>query len=457
MPAVTVIGGGLSGAEAAWQAAEAGAEVLLYEMRPSVRTPAHQTSSLAELVCSNSLKSLDVATAGGLLNAELSRLGSVILEVAKRHAVPAGTALAVDREAFAAEVTARLTAHPRITIVREEVKALPPERPCIVATGPLTSENLAENLCALFASYLGEVERRPGLTPAATPQARLFFYDAISPIVAADSVDRTVAFAASRYGKGGEDYLNCPFTEAEYTAFWEALRSADLYPLHPFEKTGFFEGCLPVEELAGRGKEALCYGPMKPVGLAGPRTGRAPYAVVQLRREDAAGAMYGLVGFQTRMRRGEQQRVFRMIPGLREAEFLRYGSIHRNTYIASPLLLLPTLQFRGDGRLLFAGQLIGVEGYTESVGAGLLAGLNAARLLAGAPPVVPPPETLLGAVLRYVTEVAPPGFAPMNVNFGLLPPLPRPIRDRRKRVEALAERSLAALENWQRFLSVVDK
>ncbi len=453
MSPVTVIGGGLSGAEAAWQAAEAGAEVLLYEMRPAVRTPAHQTSSLAELVCSNSLKSLDVTTAGGLLNAELSRLGSVILEVAKRHAVPAGTALAVDREAFAAEVTALLAAHPRITIVREEVKALPPERPCVVATGPLTSENLAEDLCALFASYLGEAERRPGLTPAAAPQARLFFYDAISPIVAADSVDRTVAFAASRYGKGGEDYLNCPFTEAEYTAFWEALRSADLYPLHPFEETRFFEGCLPVEELAGRGKEALCFGPMKPVGLTDPRTGRVPYAVVQLRREDAAGEMYGLVGFQTRMRRGEQQRVFRMIPGLREAEFLRYGSIHRNTYIASPLLLLPTLQFRGDSGLLFAGQLIGVEGYTESVGAGLLAGLNAARLLAGAPTVVPPPETLLGAVLRYVTEVAPPGFAPMNVNFGLLPPLPRPIRDRRKRVEGLAERSLAALENWRRFLS----
>jgi methylenetetrahydrofolate--tRNA-(uracil-5-)-methyltransferase len=404
------------------------------------------------LVCSNSLKSLELTTASGLLNAELGRLGSLILEVGKRHAVPAGTALAVDREAFAAGVTARLAGHPRITIIREEVKALPPDRPCIVATGPLTSDALAEDLCALFARFLGEAEGRPGLTPAVAPRARLFFYDAISPIVAADSVDRTVAFAASRYGKGGDDYLNCPMNEAEYTVFWDALRAAELYPLHPFEATPFFEGCLPIEELARRGKETLCFGPMKPVGLTDPRTGRGPHAVVQLRREDAAGGMYGLVGFQTRMRRGEQQRIFRMIPGLGQAEVLRYGSIHRNTYIASPLLLGPTLQFRGDPGLLFAGQLIGVEGYTESVGAGLLAGFNAARLLAGAPPVALPPETLLGAILRYVTEVAPPDFAPMNVNFGLLPPLPRVIRDRRRRAEALAERALGALEAWRRFL-----
>ncbi len=451
-PVVTVIGGGLSGAEAAWQAAEAGAAVHLYEMRPAVPTPAHKTAHLAELVCSNSLKSLELTTASGLLNAELGRLGSLILEVGKRHAVPAGTALAVDREAFAAGVTARLARHPRITIIREEVKTLPPDRPCIVATGPLTSDALAEDLCALFARFLGEAEGRPGLSPAAAPRARLFFYDAISPIVAADSVDRTVAFAASRYGKGGDDYLNCPMNEAEYTAFWDALRAAELYPLHPFEETPFFEGCLPIEELARRGKETLCFGPMKPVGLTDPRTGKRPHAVVQLRREDAAGAMYSLVGFQTRMRRGEQQRIFRMIPGLGQAEFLRYGSVHRNTYIASPLLLTPTLQFRGDPGLLFAGQLIGVEGYTESVGAGLLAGLNAARLLTGAPPVVPPPETLLGAILRYVTEAAAPDFAPMNVNFGLLPPLPRVIRDRRRRAEALAERALGQLQAWRRFL-----
>ncbi|MBI3002193.1 MAG: methylenetetrahydrofolate--tRNA-(uracil(54)-C(5))-methyltransferase (FADH(2)-oxidizing) TrmFO [candidate division NC10 bacterium] len=452
MAPVTIVGGGLSGAEAAWQAAQAGAPVRLYEMRPTVRTPAHQTAHLAELVCSNSLKSLETTTASGLLNAELGRLDSLILEVAKRHAVPAGTALAVDREAFAAEVTARLAAHPGITIVREEVKALPPERPCIVATGPLTSDALAEDLCALFAAFLGEAEARPGLTPAAAPRARLFFYDAISPIVAADSVDRTVAFGASRYGKGGEDYLNCPLSEAEYTAFWEGLRTAETYPLHAFEETPFFEGCLPIEELARRGKDALCFGPMRPVGLRDPRTGRLPHAVVQLRREDVAGALWGLVGFQTRMRRGEQQRVFRMIPGLAQAEFLRYGSIHRNTYIASPLLLLSTLQFRGDPGLLFAGQLIGVEGYMESVGAGLLAGLNAARLIQGKPPVVPPPESLLGAILRYVTEGAPPDFAPMNVNFGLLPPLPRPVRNRRRRSEALAERALGALEAWRRFL-----
>ncbi len=451
-PVVTIIGGGLSGAEAAWQAAEAGTSVHLYEMRPAVPTPAHKTSHLAELVCSNSLKSLELTTAGGLLNAELGQLHSLILEVAKRHAVPAGTALAVDREAFAAEVTARLAAHPRITIVREEVKALPPDRPCIVATGPLTSDALAEDLCALFARFLGEAEAHPGLSPAAAPRARLFFYDAISPIVAAETVDQTVAFAASRYGKGGDDYLNCPMNEAEYTAFWEALRAAELYPLHPFEEIRFFEGCLPIEELARREKEALCFGPMKPVGLTDPRTGKRPHAVVQLRREEAAGAMHSLVGFQTRMRRGEQQRIFRMVPGLGQAEFLRYGSVHRNTYIASPLLLAPTLQFRGDPGLLFAGQLIGVEGYTESVGAGLLAGLNAARLLQGAVPLALPRETLLGAILRYVTEVAAPDFAPMNVNFGLLPPLARPIRDRRRRAEALAERALTQLQAWRRFL-----
>ncbi|MFQ5839320.1 MAG: methylenetetrahydrofolate--tRNA-(uracil(54)-C(5))-methyltransferase (FADH(2)-oxidizing) TrmFO [Candidatus Methylomirabilales bacterium] len=460
MSLVTIIGAGLAGAEAAWQVARRGRPVRLFEMRPRVKTPAHQTGLFAELVCSNSLKSQELGSASGLLHAEADRLGSFILEVARRHAVPAGTALAVDRVAFAEEVTARLEAHPLIQVVREEVRGIPDMRPLIVATGPLTADALAADLRTRFDHYLAEQARARASAPngeatSAEAPRFLFFYDAISPIVVGDSIDRSRVFAASRYGKGGEDYLNCPLTEAEYHAFWQGLVGAECYPLHPFEdleEARFFEGCLPIEELARRGREALAYGPMRPVGLEDPRTGRRPYAVVQLRREDVEGRMFNLVGFQTRLRRGEQQRLFRMIPGLEAAEFLRYGSVHRNTYIASPALLQPTLQFRGDKGLFLAGQLIGVEGYLESMASGLVSGINAVRLVRDLEPVVPPATTMLGALLRYVTETPAKDFQPMNANFGLLPLLAARIRDKRERKAALASRSLKDLEKWASVL-----
>jgi methylenetetrahydrofolate--tRNA-(uracil-5-)-methyltransferase len=451
---VTVVGGGLAGAEAAWQVAERGVSVRLIEMRPTASTPAHQTGLLAELVCSNSLKSQELSSASGLLHADVERLRSVTQRVARVHAVPAGTALAVDRTAFAREVTRRLEAHPLVEVERREVTTVPVDRPVIIATGPLTSPPLAENLRHLFMAYFRELPSPQGHAPEG--DRLLHFYDAISPILAAESVDRRKVFAASRYGKGGDDYWNCPLTEEEYTAFWRALVEAELYPLHDFEDLGeacFFEGCLPIEEQARRGREALLYGPMKPVGLTDPRTGRRPIGVVQLRQEDRAGQMVNMVGFQTRLRRPEQQRVFRMIPGLEGAEFLRYGSIHRNTYIPAPLLLEPTLQFRGDKGLFFAGQLIGVEGYLESLASGLLAGMNAARLAQGLEPVSPPGDTMLGALLNYVTSAEPSRFQPMNANFGLLPPLEAPVRDRQQRKAALADRSLKAMEAWTRIFA----
>lgn len=450
---VTIVGGGLAGAEAAWQAAERGVPVRLFEMRPATKTPAHQTDLLAELVCSNSLKSQEPTNASGLLHAEAERLGSVIQRVARTHAVPAGTALAVDRHAFAREVTHRIEEHPLIDLRREEVTTLPVERPLIIATGPLTSSPLAESLRGLFRQYLEEQPFSSGLASGAR---LLHFYDAISPILASESVDREKVFAASRYGKGGEDYWNCPMTVEEYEAFWQALVAAELYPLHDFEdleEACFFEGCLPLEELARRGKEALLYGPMKPVGLTDPRTGRRPCAVVQLRQEDKTGQMVNMVGFQTRLRRGEQQRIFRMIPGLAQAEFLRYGSVHRNTYIPAPLLLEPTLQFKGDKGLFVAGQLIGVEGYLESMVSGLLTGMNAARLVHGLEPVTPPGDTMLGALLHYITSADPSRFQPMNANFGLLSPLDTRIRDRQDRHAALARRSREAMEAWTRIFA----
>ncbi|MCZ6479659.1 MAG: FADH(2)-oxidizing methylenetetrahydrofolate--tRNA-(uracil(54)-C(5))-methyltransferase TrmFO [Candidatus Methylomirabilales bacterium] len=452
-PCVTVVGGGLAGAEAAWQAANRGVPVRLVEMRPTARTPAHQTDLLAELVCSNSLKSQQVGSASGLLHAEVDRLDSVIQQAARAHAVPAGTALAVDRTAFAQEVTRRITGHPLIQLQREEVTEVPAERPLIIATGPLTSNPLAESLRDLFKAYLDE----QALDVYSGSGARLlYFYDAISPILATESIDREKVFAASRYGKGGEDYWNCPMTDEEYGAFWEVLVTAELYPLHDFEdleEASFFEGCLPIEELARRGKETLVYGPLKPVGLTDPRTGRRSCAVVQLRQEDKTGQMVNMVGFQTRLRRAEQQRVFRMIPGLEHAEFFRYGSLHRNTYVPAPLLLEPTLQFKGDKELFIAGQLIGVEGYLESIASGLLAGINAARLAQGLEPVSPPDETMLGSLLRYVTSTDPSRFQPMNANFGLIPPLEARVRDRRERHAALAHRSLRAMETWTRIFS----
>lgn len=460
-PVVTVIGGGLAGCEAAWQAAERGCTVRLFEMRPMVPTPAHATDRLAELVCSNSLKSESLEDASGLLKAEMRALGSIILECAEATRVPAGSALAVDRERFAAAVTEAITAHPRIQVARQEVPGLPAERPVIVATGPLTSDRLSVDLRARFAALVDD--RATSHEPRAASSNRaprtsdlLYFYDAISPIVSADSVDHKIVFAASRYGKGRDDYLNCPLTREEYLRFRDVLLKGERYPLHEFEAPNYFEGCLPIEELAERGEDTLRFGPMRPVGLTDPRAGKRPYAVVQLRQEnrgsDGRPSMYNLVGFQTRLRRADQLKAFRLIPGLGQAEILRYGSAHRNTFIMAPLLLADTLQFRGDADVFFAGQLIGVEGYLESAATGLLAGINAARLVRADGRVSPPATTMLGALLRYVTQSAPETFQPINANFGVLPRLPQLIRDRRERNRHLTERALADFRAWQQSL-----
>jgi methylenetetrahydrofolate--tRNA-(uracil-5-)-methyltransferase len=425
----TVVGGGLAGSEAAWALAERGVRVTIYEMRPVVTTPAHHTDRLAELVCSNSFKSVDLANAHGLLKAELRALGSLLLTCADAARVPGGTALAVDREVFSQAVHERVTAHPNVTVVREEVAELP--SPGVVATGPLTSARLNEALVARLGS------------------AALAFYDAIAPVVSSDSLDHERLYALSRYGKGeGDDYLNAPMDAAGYERFLDALLEADQHQGHEFDAVPYFEGCLPVEEMARRGRETLRFGPMKPVGLPDPRTGREPHAVVQLRREDRAGQMWNLVGFQTRLRIPEQQRVFRMVPGLEQAEYLRYGSIHRNSYLNSPASLGPALTARDDDRLFFAGQLTGVEGYTESLGTGLLAGINLARRLEGKPVVIPPPTTMLGGLYRYLREADPKHFQPMNANFGLLEPLPGKVRKDRKK-ELLVERARA---EFGRFL-----
>jgi methylenetetrahydrofolate--tRNA-(uracil-5-)-methyltransferase len=426
----TVVGGGLAGSEAAWALAERGVRVTLHEMRPVLPTPAHRTDRLAELVCSNTFKSVDITNAHGLLKAELRALGSLLLPCADEARVPGGTALAVDREIFSRTVHERVTSHPNITVVRGEVTELP--SPAVVATGPLTSDRLAQAI----AGRLGT--------------ASLAFYDAIAPVVAADSLDHGRLYALSRYGKGGgDDYLNLPLDREGYQSFLDALIAADQYQAHDFDQVPYFEGCLPVEEMARRGRETLRFGPMKPVGLPDPRTGREPHAVVQLRREDRAGQMWNLVGFQTRLRVGEQQRVFRMLPGLEDAEFLRYGSIHRNAYLNSPATLGPALAARDDDRLFFAGQLTGVEGYTESLGTGLLAGINLARRLCGSEATVPPPTTMLGALYRYLRDADPKHFQPMNANFGLLEPLEgtgRISKDRKKQL--LVERAQADFSDW---------
>jgi methylenetetrahydrofolate--tRNA-(uracil-5-)-methyltransferase len=424
----TVVGGGLAGSEAAWALAERGVKVRLVEMRPVVQTPAHRTDRLAELVCSNTFKSVELTNAHGLLKAELRMLGSLLLACADEARVPGGAALAVDRDIFSQAVHDRVTSHPSITVVREEVTALP--SPGIVATGPLTSERLATAICARLGSE------------------SLAFYDAIAPVVADDSLDHERLYALSRYGKGGgDDYLNAPLDFSAYESFVDDLLAADQYQGHDFDAVPYFEGCLPVEEMARRGRETLRFGPMKPVGLPDPRTGRDPHAVVQLRREDRAGQMWNLVGFQTRLRIPEQQRVFRSIPGLEGAEFLRYGSIHRNSYLNSPASLGTGLTARDDDRLFFAGQLTGVEGYTESLGTGLLAGINLARRLEGCPIAVPPPTTMLGALYRYLAEADPKHFQPMNANFGLLDPLPGKVKKDRKK-ELLAERAQADFTAW---------
>ncbi len=437
---VTVVGGGLAGCEAAWALAERGTSVVIREMRPVVRTAAHHSDRLAELVCSNSFKSTELSNAHGLLKAELAQLGSLLLPIAEQARVPAGAALAVDRDVFSALVHERVTSHPRITIERGEVTDLP--SPGIIATGPLTSDALA-----------AAITRRLGGTALA-------FYDAIAPIVASESLDHDCLYAMSRYGKGdGDDYLNAPMTRDAYEAFIAALTQADQFTAHEFDQVPYFEGCLPVEEMARRGPETLRFGPMKPVGLPDPRTGREPYAVVQLRREDRAAQMWNLVGFQTRLRIPEQKRVFGMIPGLGSAEFLRFGSIHRNAYLNSPASLGPALTARDDDRLFFAGQLTGVEGYTESLGTGLLAGINLARRLEGKPVSVPPPTTMLGGLYRYLREADPKHFQPMNANYGLLDPLEESVARRvggrsRKdaKKEALVERARKDFAAWLQAL-----
>ena len=432
---VTVVGGGLAGSEAAWALAERGVQVRLHEMRPGTQTAAHRTDRLAEIVCSNSFKSVDLTNAHGLLKAELRALGSVLLPCADETRVPGGTALVVDRELFSQAVHQRITAHPNITLIREEVAQLP--SPGVVATGPLTAERLTQAMVKRLGS------------------SALAFYDAIAPIVAAESLDRTRLYALSRYGKGeGDDYLNAPMDAATYQQFIRALIEADQFQGHPFDEVPYFEGCLPVEEMARRGPDTLRFGPMKPVGLADPETGREPYAVVQLRREDRTGQMWNLVGFQTRLRIPEQQRVFRTIPGLESAEFLRYGSIHRNTYLNSPVSLGPGLTARDDDQLFFAGQITGVEGYTESLGTGLLAGINLARRLQGLPLAVPPPTTMLGGLYRYLRDADPEHFQPMNANFGLLDPLPGKLKKDRKK-ELLVERAQADLAAWLKQSGIV--
>lgn len=426
---VIVIGGGLAGSEAAWQLANRGFKVDLYEMRPYKLTPAHRTGLLAELVCSNSLGAEPLDKPLGLLKEELRRLGSLILSCAYETRVPAGGSLAVSRDDFARLVTERIESHPNIKLIREEVTEIP-DGPVIIATGPLTSDALAARIQEL----IGE--------------EYLYFYDAIAPIVTYESIDMSKAFRASRYGRGGEDYINCPMTREEYYRFVDALVQAETIELRSFEKEDpkFFEACLPIEVIAKRGREALAFGPLRPVGLIDPRTGQQPYAVVQLRQDDAAGTLYNLVGFQTNLKWGEQERVFRLIPGLEKAEFVRYGQMHRNTFINSPKLLLPTLQFKHRPDLFFAGQITGSEGYVGSTATGLVAGLNMARLLKGEELLVLPPTTMIGALCHYITDPRLKNFQPMKANFGLLPPLERHIRKKRSRYQACSERALRDLE-----------
>lgn len=431
---VTVIGAGLAGSEAAWQLARRGVSVRLVEMRPVKQTPAHHTGQFAELVCSNSLRSNELTNAVGILKEEMRQLDSLIIGCADAHAVPAGGALAVDREGFSGCVTERLRNHEKVEVVGEEVGEIP-DGITVIATGPLTTDALSREIRKL------------------TGEEHLYFYDAAAPIVEKDSIDMEKAFIASRYGKGEAAYINCPMTEAEFNRFYEALVEAEVSPLKEFEKEIYFEGCMPIEVMARRGEKTILYGPMKPVGLIDPRTGKQPYAVVQLRQDNGAGTLYNLVGFQTHLKWGEQKRILRMIPGLEQAEIVRYGVMHRNTFINSPRALLPTYQFRERKDLFFAGQMTGVEGYVESAAAGLIAGINAARLAMGEAPVVFPAETAMGSLARYITEADPNHFQPMNVNFGLFPPLETRVKPKRERYRQLAGRALRSMEEFSSYLT----
>ncbi|OMF09468.1 methylenetetrahydrofolate--tRNA-(uracil(54)-C(5))-methyltransferase (FADH(2)-oxidizing) TrmFO [Paenibacillus amylolyticus] len=421
---VTVIGAGLAGTEAAWQIASRGVRVKLYEMRPVVKTPAHHTDKFAELVCSNSLRANGLTNAVGVLKEEMRMLNSLVLSAADKHAVPAGGALAVDRDGFSGEITSTLHQHPLIEVVNEELTSLPEDGIVVVATGPLTSPALSEQIKAL----MGE--------------EYFYFYDAAAPIIEKDSIDMNKVYLASRYDKGEAAYLNCPMTEEEFDVFYEALITAEVAQLKEFEKEIYFEGCMPIEVMMKRGKQTALFGPMKPVGLVNPHTGELPHAVVQLRQDNAAGTLYNLVGFQTHLKWGEQKRVFSLIPGLENAEFVRYGVMHRNTFINSPKLLLPTYQFKERPNLFFAGQMTGVEGYVESAASGLIAGMNAAKAALGQELVVLPVETTLGSMAQYITTADFKHFQPMNANFGLLPKLETKIRNKKEKNEALAQRAL---------------
>lgn len=430
-PLVTIVGGGMAGCEAAWQLAKRGVGVRLYEMRPERATPVHRTGDLAEMVCSNSLRSDGLDNAIGLLHEEMRRLDSIFLSAADNNRVPAGKALAVDRHRFAREITGRIEALDHVEVVREELTEIP-DGPCIVASGPLTSDSLSERIKEI------------------TGAEHLYFYDAISPIVLADSIDREKTFAASRYDKGGADYINCPFTEEEFDRFYSALTAADTLEVTDFEKKLYFEGCLPIEEIASRGPDTLLYGPMKPVGLTDPRTGTRPHAVVQLRQDDIAAEHYSLVGFQTRLKWGPQEEVLRLIPGLEKAEFVRLGTVHRNTYINSPRLLSETLQTRARGNLYFAGQIAGTEGYVESAAGGLLAGIYCGMSLldGGIRPV--PRTTALGSLAFYISHARAIDYQPTNITFGIIPELEVPVRKKLERREALVRRALLDLDTWIR-------
>ena len=429
-PVVRVIGGGLAGSEAAWQCARRGIAVELWEMRPVRTTPAHQTADFAELVCSNSLKSDSLNTAPWLLKEEMRRAGSRLLEIARECAVPAGHALAVDRMTFAARVTAELSCEPLITVRREEVTQIDEDQITIIATGPLTSDALSQEIARLSGAI------------------HLYFFDSISPIVEADSIDMSKVYLAARYDKGSADYVNCPMSKEEYDRFCDALVAGQSVEDRDWEKLNYFEGCLPIEEIARRGRDTLRFGPMKPVGLKDPRTGRIPYAVVQLRQENLRADSYNLVGFQNHLKFGDQARVLRLIPGLESARFLRYGQIHRNTYINAPTLLSESLQMKKYSRVLFAGQICGVEGYVESIATGLMAGLHATALAAGSDPAPPPRSTAFGSLVHYVTHADARDFQPANITFDLLPPLERKVRDRQERHRLQCESALQQFDEW---------